>query len=148
MLSRNPLLGTVFGKFSSVAQLCLTLCNPMDCCTPGFPVLHYLPEFSQTHVHWVDDVLQPSHALWPPSPAALNPLQHQGLSQWIGSLHQVARYWSFSLSISPFNHHYPNTIIRCLPKLDRLCSSLLFSNSKWEVYCLYFTEEENNAKSQ
>ena len=62
---------------SSVTQLCSTLCDPMDCSTPGFPVLHYLPEFAQTHVHWVDDAIQLSHPLLPPSPPALNLSQHQ-----------------------------------------------------------------------
>ena len=63
----------------SVTQSCLTLCDPMDCSTPGFPVLHYLPEFAQTHVHWVGDAVQPSHLLSPPSPPALSLSQHRGL---------------------------------------------------------------------
>ena len=57
--------------------------QPMDCSTPGFPVLHYLLEFAQTHVHWVGDAIQPSHPLSPSSPPALNLSQHQGLFQWI-----------------------------------------------------------------
>ena len=61
----------------SVTQLCLTLCEPMDCSTPGFPVLHHLPEFAQTHVHWVNDAIQLFHPLLPPSPLALNLSQHQ-----------------------------------------------------------------------
>ena len=75
----------------SVAQLCPTLCNPMDCSTSGFPVLHYLLEFAQTHVCWVSDAIQPSHLLSPPSPPAVNLSQHQGLFQWVGFLHQVAK---------------------------------------------------------
>ena len=63
----------------SVTQLCLTLCLPMDCSTPVFPVLHHLPEFAQTHVHWVDDPIQPSHPLLSPSPPVFNLSQHQGL---------------------------------------------------------------------
>ena len=63
----------------SVTQSCPTLCDPMDCSTPGFPVLHHLPEFSQTHVHWVSDAIQPSHPLSSPSPPAFNLFQHQGL---------------------------------------------------------------------
>ena len=74
----------------SLAKSCLTLCNPMDCSTPGFPVLHYLPEFAQIHVCWVSDAIQSSHSLSPPSPA-LNNSQHQGLFQWISSLHQVTK---------------------------------------------------------
>ena len=70
----------------SVANSCLTPCDPMNYCTPGFPVLHYLPQFAQTHVHWISDTIQPSHPLLPPSPPALNLSQHQGLFQWVGSL--------------------------------------------------------------
>ena len=91
-------------KFSSVAQSCLTLCNPMDCSTPGLPVHHQLPEFTQTHVHWVGDAIQPSHPLSAPS-LAFNLSQHQGLFKWVSSSHQVAKYWSFSLSISPSNEY-------------------------------------------
>ena len=63
----------------------------MGCSTPGFPVLHYLPEFSQTHVHWVGEVIHSSHPLLPPSPPALHLSQHQGLFQSLGSSHQMAR---------------------------------------------------------
>jgi len=66
-------------QFSSVAQSCPTLCNPMDCSTPGLPVHHQLPEFTQTHVHRVADAIQPSHPLSSPSPPAFNLSQHQGL---------------------------------------------------------------------
>ena len=64
-------------QFSSVAQSCPTLCNPMDCNTPGFPVHHQLPELTQTHVHEVRDVIQPSHPLLSPSPPAFSLSQHQ-----------------------------------------------------------------------
>ena len=74
----------------SVTQSCPTLCNPMDCSTPGFPVLHYLLEFAQTHAHQVYDVIQPTHPLSPPSPPALNLSQHQGLFQRVSSSYQVA----------------------------------------------------------
>ena len=67
-----------------------TVWDPMDCSTPGFPVLHYLLDFAQTHVHWVDDAIQPSHPRSMPSFPALNLSQHQGLFQWVGSSHQVA----------------------------------------------------------
>ena len=66
-------------QFSSVAQLCLTLCDPMNCSTTGLPVHHQLPEFTQTHVHQVGDAIQPSNPLLSPSPPALNLSQHQGL---------------------------------------------------------------------
>ena len=75
----------------SVAQSCPTLCDPMNCSTPGFPVLHHLPELAQAHVHWVGDAIQPSHPLSSPCPPALNLSQHQGLFQWVSSLRQVAK---------------------------------------------------------
>ena len=84
----------------SVAQSCLTLCDPMDRSTPGLSVHHQLPEFTQTHVRWVGDAIQPSHPLPPPSPAF--PLsQHQGLYQWVALHIRWPKYWSFSFSISP-----------------------------------------------
>ena len=79
--------------------------RPMNRSTPGLPVYHQLPEFTQTHVHWVGDAIQPSHPLSSPSPPAPSPSQHQGLFQWINSSHEVAKYWSFSFSISPSNEH-------------------------------------------
>ena len=69
-------------QFISVAQSCPTLCDPMNHSTPGLPVHHHLPEFTQTHVHWVRDAIQPSHPLSSPSPFAFNLSQHQGLCQW------------------------------------------------------------------
>ena len=79
----------------SVTQSCLTLCDPMDCSTSGFPVLQYLPEFAQNHVHWVGDAIQPSHPVSPCS--ALSLPQHQGLFQWVSSSHQVAKVLEFQL---------------------------------------------------
>ena len=90
-------------QFSSVIQSCPTLWDPMGCSIPGLPVLHYLPEFAQTHVGWVSDAIQPSHPLLPLSPPAFNLSQHQGLLQGVGSSHQGPKYWSFSFSISPSN---------------------------------------------
>ena len=87
-------------QFSSVAQLCLTLCNPMNCSTPG------LPEFTQTHLHQVGDAIQPSHPLSSLSPPAPSPSQHQGLFQWINSTHEVSKVLGvFSFSISPSSEH-------------------------------------------
>ena len=82
-------------QFSSVAQSCPTPCNPMNRSTPGLPVHHQLPEFTQTHVHRVGDTIQPSHPLSSPSPPAPNPSQHQGLFQWVNSLHEVANVLKF-----------------------------------------------------
>ena len=70
----------------SVAQSCLTLCDPMDCSTPGFPVHHQLPELAETHIHWAGDAIQPSHPLLSSSPPAFNLSQHQGLFQWVSAL--------------------------------------------------------------
>ena len=92
---------TLAQQFSSVTQLCPTLCDPMNCSTPGLPVHHQLPEFTQTHVHWVGDAIQPSHPLSSPSPPALNPSQHQGLFKWVSFSHQVARVLEFQLNSSP-----------------------------------------------
>ena len=89
-------------QFSSVAESCLTLCNPMDCSMPGLPVHHQLPEFTQTHVHWVGDAIQPSHPLSSPSPPAFNIFQHQGLFKWVSSLHQVAKVMEFQLQHQSF----------------------------------------------
>ena len=75
----------------SITKSFQTLCNPMDCSMPGFPVLHYPPEYAQTHILWVSDAIQPLHPLSPPSPPALNLSQHQGLFQWVSSSHQAAR---------------------------------------------------------
>ena len=77
--------------FSSVAESCPTLCDPMNCSMSGFSVHHQLSEFAQTHVHRVSDAIQLSHPLSSPSPCALNPSQHQGLFEWVSSLHQVAK---------------------------------------------------------
>ena len=84
-------------QFSSVAQSCLTLCNPVNCSTPGLPVHHQLPESAQTHVHWVCDAIQPSHPLSSPFPPAPNPSQHQSLFQWVNSSHEVAKVLEFQL---------------------------------------------------
>ena len=76
--------------------------DPTDCSTPGFPVHHQLPELAQTHVHWVCDAIQPSHPLWSPSPPAFNLSQHQGLFQWVSSLHQVAKVLELPLQHQSF----------------------------------------------
>jgi len=103
-ISRNgyQTQGKLFSvQFSSVTQLCLTLCDPMDCSLPGFPVHHQLLELAQTHVHWIGDIIQPSHPLSTPSPA-FNLSQHQGLFQWVSSSHQVAKVLKFQLQHQSF----------------------------------------------
>ena len=88
--------------FSSVQSFShVWLCEPMNCSTPGLPVHCQLPEFTQIHLHWVGDAIQPSHPLSSPSPPAFNLSWHQGLFKWVSSSHQVTKYWSFSFSISP-----------------------------------------------
>ena len=89
-------------QFSLVAQSCLTLCDPMNHSTPGLPVHHQLPEFTQTHVHRVGDAIQPSHPLSSPSPPALNLSQGQGLFQRVSSSHQVAKVLEFQLQHQSF----------------------------------------------
>ena len=78
-------------QFSSVAQSCQTLCDPMNHSTPGISVHHHLPEFTQTHVHPVRDAIQPSHSRSSPSPPAPNLSQHQSFFQWVNSSHEVAK---------------------------------------------------------
>ena len=95
-------LGTTERLTLTYVQLCLTLCDPMYCSTPAFPVLHHLRELVQTHVHWVGDAIQPSHPLSSPSPPAFNHSQHQGLFQWVSSLHQVAKVLEFQLQHQSF----------------------------------------------
>ena len=84
-------------QIRSVAQSCLTLCNPMNRSTLGLPVHHQLPEFTETHVHQVSDAIQPSHPLLSPSPPAPNPSQHQSLFQWANSSHEVAKVLEFQI---------------------------------------------------
>ena len=81
----------------SVTRSCPTLYNPMDCSTPGFPILHSLSEFAQTHVHWVNEAIKPSHSMSPSSPPVLSLSQNQGLFQWVSPLHQVAKVLELQL---------------------------------------------------
>ena len=123
-------------QFSLVTQSCLTLCDPMDCSTPGLPVHHQLLEFTQTHVHWVGDAIQPSHPLLSPSPSAFNLSQQQGLFKWVSQIKWVKwvsqikwvkwvshirwpKYWSFSFNVSPSNEH-PGLISFRMDWLDLL----------------------------
>ena len=85
-------------QFSSVAQSCLSLCNPMNRSTPGLPVHHHIPEFTQTHIHRVSDAIQPSHLRSSPSPPAPNPSQHQSLSNESTLCMRWPKYWSFSFT--------------------------------------------------
>ena len=77
----------------------------MDCSMPGLALHHQLPEFTQTHVHWVTDAIQPPHSMSSPSPSAFNLSKHQGLFQWVSFCIRWPKYWSFSFSISPSNEY-------------------------------------------
>ena len=105
-------------QFSSVAQSCPTLCDPMNCSTPDLPVHHQLPEFTQTHVHRVSDAIQPSHPWSSPSPPAPNPSQHQSLFQWVSSSHEVAKVLEFQLEHHSFQRN---------PRADLLQNGLVAS---------------------
>ena len=93
--------GHIYNQFSSVAQSCPALCDPIGLQT-GLPVHHQLLEFTQTHVHWVNDAIQASHPLSSPSPSTFNLSQHQGLFKWVSSLHQVAKVLEFQLQHQSF----------------------------------------------
>ena len=114
-------------QFSTVAQSCPTLCDPMNRSTPGLLVCHQLPEFTQTHVHRVSDAIQPSHPLSSPSPPAPNPSQHQGLFQWVNSSMRWPKYWSFSFSISP-SKEIPGLISFRMDWLDLLAVQGILKN--------------------
>jgi len=124
MFSQNPnfkiLIGVRFFQvqFSSVTQLCPTLCDPMNHSMPGLPVHHQLPEFTQTHIHRVSDAIQPSHLLSSPSPPAPNPSQHQSLFQWVNSSHEVTKVLEFQLEHHSFQRN---------PRADLLQNGLVGS---------------------
>ena len=84
---------------------CVWLCDPMNCSMPGFPVLHYLLEFAQTHVHWIDDAIQPSHPLFLPSPSSFNLSHNQDVFQWVSPLHQVAKVLELQFQPSLSNEY-------------------------------------------
>ena len=126
--------------FSSVAQSCPTLCDPIDCSTLGFPVNHQLPELAQTQVHWICDDIQTSHPPLSPSPPAFNLSQHQGLFKWVSSLLSLSCVWFFvtpwtaarqaSLSISnSWNRLKLVSIVSVMPS-NHLIPSNLRSHSK------------------
>ena len=110
---------TPFVQFSSITQTCPTLCDPMNRSTRGLPVYHQLPEFTQTHVHRVNDAIQASHPLSSPFPPAPTPSQHQGLFQWVNSSHEVAKVLEFQFQHSPSNEH-PGLISFRMDWLDLL----------------------------
>ena len=120
-------------QFSSVAQSCLTLCDPMNHSMPGLPAHHQLLEFTQTHVHWVSEAIQPSHPLSSPSPPAFNVSQHQGLFKWVSSSHQVAKGLEFMLQHQSFQRN---------PRADLLQNGLVGSP------CSPIDSQESSPKPQ
>ena len=102
-------------QFSSVTQLCPTLCNPMGCNIPGFPVHHQLPELVQTQVHQVSDAIQPSHPLSSPFPPTFNLSHHQGLFQWVSSSHQAAKVLELQLQYQSFQWIFRTDFLYQLP---------------------------------
>ena len=116
-------------QFSSVTQSCPTLSDPMDCSTPGFPVNHQLLELAQTHVHQVDDAIQPSHPLLSASPPAFNLSQHQGLFQRVSSSHQLSKVLEFQLQRQSFQWIFRTDFLRTdwfnLLSVQRTLKSLL-----------------------
>ena len=127
----------------SFTKLCPTLCDPMDCRAPGLPVHHQLPEFTQTHVHWISDAIQPSHPLSSPAPPALNLSQHQGLFKWVSSPHQVAKVLEFQLQHQSFQwtlrtDFLPDFLISYLSQM-KSCAVLL------KIICIVTLQLTQNA---
>ena len=119
----------------SVAQPFLSLCDPMNCSTPGFPVLHYLQEYAQTQVHWVNDAIQSSHLLSPHSPPVLNVSQHQGLFHELALHIRWPKYWSFSFSISPSNEiqsWFPLGLSGLISLLSKWLSRVFSNTTVWK----------------
>ena len=110
-------------QFSSVTQSCPTLCDPIDCSTPGLHVHHQLPEYTQIHFHWVSDAIQSYHPLLSPSPPTFNLCQHQGLFKWVSSSHEVAKVLEFQLQHQSFQWKFRTDFLQdglvgssCSPK--------------------------------
>ena len=133
-------------QFSSVAPLCPTLSDPMDCSMPGFPVCHQFLELTQTHVHWVGDAIQPSHPLSSPSSPTFNLSQHQGLFKWVSSLHQAFKVLEFQLQHQSFQWTFRtdlfwDELVRfpCSPKDSQESSpASQFKSINSSVLCLLY----------
>ena len=137
-------------QIRSVAQLCQTLCDPMNCSTPGLPVHHQLPEFTQTHVHWIGDAIQPSHPLSSPSSPTFNLSQHQGLFKWVSFSHQVAKSIGASASASVL----PMYIQDWFPwawtgwiSLQSKGLSRVFSNTTLQKHQFFYTQLSSQSNS-
>ena len=137
---KNTYLLSTSVQFSSVSQLCLTLCNRMDCSMPGIPVHHQLPELAQTHVHQVGDAIRPFHPLlfpFPPAFPSIRIFSNESL------LHiRWPKYWSFSFNFSPSNEH-PGLISFRMDRLDLLAAkglSRVFSNTTVQKHQFFCTQ--------
>ena len=127
-------------QFNSVAQSCPTLCDPMNCSTPGLPVHHQLPEFTQTHVHWVGDAIQPSHPLSSPFPPALKSLQSESLKHWSWFLRSPHPLHFQSAGLSRCLHQYLPLCSRSCPRLVKhedpfWCGSWSYAGFKARLSC-------------
>ena len=134
---------------SSVTQLCPTLYDPKNRSMPGLPVHHQLPESTQTHVHWVGDAIQPSYPLSSPSLPALNLSQHQGLFQWVSSLHQVAKVLEFQLQHQSFQRT-PRTNLLWDGLVGFPCSprdSQVFSNTTVQKHQFFSAQLSSQSNS-
>ena len=140
---------TTITNCCSVTQSCLTLCDPMDCSIPGFPVLHYLLEFAQIHAHWIDDAIQPSHPLSSPSPPVFNLSQHQGLFQWefFASCGQSIGV-SASSSVPPTNTQdwFPLGLTGWI-SLQSMGLSRVFSNTTVQKHQFFSTQLSSQSNS-
>ena len=135
-------------QFNSVPQSCPTLCDPMNCSTPGLPVHHQLPEFTQIHVHWVDDAIQPSHPLLFPSPALNFPSIRVFTNE--SALHIMwPKYWSFSFNISPSHEHSGLISLQTdwLDLLEVQGISRVFSNATVQKHQFFSTQLSSQSNS-
>ena len=123
--------------FSSIQSLCrVRLCDPMNHSMPGLPVYHQLPEFTQTHVHWVGDAIQPSHSLRAGGEGDNNLSQHQGLFKWVSSWHQVAKVLEFQLQHQSF---------QWTPRTDLLAVQGTLKRQRCKLWCQNVDKESKNA---
>ena len=136
-------------QFSSVAQPCLTLYNPMNHSTPGLPVHHQFLEFNQTHIHWVSDAIQPFHLLLSHSPPASNHSKHQGIFQWVNSSHEVAKILEFQSQHQSCKEH-PGLISFRMDWLDLLevqATTRVFSNTTVQKHQFFSAQLFSQANS-
>ena len=133
-------------QFSSVAQSCPTLCDPMNHSTPGLPIHHQLPEFTQTHVHQVSDAIQPSHLLSSPSSPAPNPPSIRVFSIESTLCRRWPKYWSFSFSIIPSKEH-PGLVSFRMESLQSKGLSRVFSNTTVQKHQFLGTQLSSQSNS-